>query len=140
MKRLTRTDKQANMEDLVSQAKEAANRGEQGQVYKITKIISIKYRRATNMPTVHKQGRPLTTEPEQEARWAEHLNRPAPTIETEGQDPDTDLDISTALPQKENIMAAIRFLKNREAPGPDNLNAEHFKAVPESGFELGFDH
>ena len=34
-------------------------------------------------------------EGEQEARWAEHfsevLNRPPPTIETEGQDPDTDL-------------------------------------------------
>ena len=32
VKRMTRTDKRAYMEDLASQAEEAANRGEQGQV------------------------------------------------------------------------------------------------------------
>ena len=51
-----------------------------------------------------KQVRLLTMKAEQEARWAGHfsevLNRPPPKIEAEVQDPDTDLDISTALPEK----------------------------------------
>ena len=72
--------------DLATQAKEVANRGEQGQVYKIT------------IPTVDKQGRLLTTETEQEARWAGHfskvLNRLPSMIEADMQDPDTDLDVS----------------------------------------------
>ena len=104
---MTRADKRAYMEDLASQAEEAANRGEQGQVYKITKLVSGKYHGATNTLIVDKQGLPklLTMEAEQEARWAEHfskvLNRPTPTIEAEVQDPDTDLDVNTAPPEKE---------------------------------------
>ena len=39
------------------QTEEAANRGEQRQVYKITKLIGGKYRMATDMPIVDKQGR-----------------------------------------------------------------------------------
>lgn len=124
VQRMTRSDKRAYMEDLASQAEAAANRGEQGQVYKITKLVSGKYRRATETP-----------EAEKEARWAEHflevLNRSPPTIEAERQDPDTDLDVSTAPPEKEEIVAAIRSLKNRKAPGQDSLNAELFKAEPE---------
>ena len=87
VKRMTRADKRAYMEDLASQAEEAANREEQGQVYKITKLVSGKYRGATDTPIADKQGRLLTTEAEKEARWTEHfsevLNRPPPTIEAE---------------------------------------------------------
>ena len=123
------------MEDLASQAEEAANRGEQGQVYKITKLVSSKYRGATNTPIMDKQGRLLTTEAQQKARWAEHfsetLNRPPPTIDAEVQDPDIDLGVNTALPEKEEIMAAIKSLKNGKTPGQDNLKAEQLKADPE---------
>ena len=59
---------------------------------------------ATDKLIVDKQGRLLATEAEQEARRAEYfsevLNRPPSTIEAEVQDPDTDLDVSTALPEK----------------------------------------
>ena len=64
----TRADKQDYMEDLASQAEEAANRGEQGQVYKITKLVSGKYRGATDTPIMDKQGRLLTMQAEQDAR------------------------------------------------------------------------
>jgi len=84
---------------------------------------------------VDKQGRLLTTEAEQAARWAEHcsevLNRPSPTTEEEVQHPDNDLDVSTTPPEKEKIMAAIRSLKNEKSPRLDNLSAELFKAEPE---------
>ena len=42
----------------------------------------------------------------------QNRNRPPPTIEAEARDPDTDLDVSTAPPEKEEIIAAIRSLKN----------------------------
>ena len=47
------------------------------------------------------------------------------------QDLDTDLDASTTPPEKEEIVAAIRSVKNRKAPGQDSLNAEFFKAAHE---------
>ena len=50
LKRMTREDKQAYMGDQPSQAEEAANREEQGEVYKITKLVSGKYRGATDTP------------------------------------------------------------------------------------------
>ena len=72
---------------------------------------------------------------EKEARWAEHfsevLNRPPPPTETDIQDPEADLDLNTAPPENKEIMAAIRSLKNRKAPGQDGLSAELFKADPE---------
>ena len=71
VKRMTKTDKKAYIEDLASQAEEAAHRGEQGQVYKITKLVGGRYRRATDTPIVDRQGRLLTTEAEKEARWVE---------------------------------------------------------------------
>ena len=58
MKRMTRADKRAYMEDLASQTEEAANREEQGQVYKITKLIrGSEYLGATDTPIVDKEGR-----------------------------------------------------------------------------------
>ena len=93
------------------------------------------FRVHTNTPIVDKQGRVLTTEAEQEARWAEHfsevLSRPPPTIEAKVQDPDTDLDVSTAPPEKEETMPAIRSPKTGKAPGQDSLNADLFKVEPE---------
>ena len=94
-----------------------------------------KYRAATETPIVDKQRRLLTTEAEQEARWAEHfsdvLNRPTLTTKAEVQDPDNELDFSTAPPEKEEIMTTIRSLKTGEAQGQDSLNVELFKAEPE---------
>ncbi|RUS86850.1 hypothetical protein EGW08_005387 [Elysia chlorotica] len=87
VKRKTRADKRAFIDDLASQAEEAAGRGEQGKVYKITKIVAGKYSRTSNTPITDKQGRLLTTESEQEARWTEHfrevLNRPPSTAEAD---------------------------------------------------------
>ena len=68
--------------------------------------------------------------------FSEDLNRPPPTIEAEVQDPDTDLDVSTAPPEKEEFTAAIRYLKNGKAPGHDSLNADLFKAEPEFAVQV----
>ena len=76
---MPRAEKRAYLEDLASQAEEAANKGEQGQVYKIAKPVSGKYRGATDTPTGDKQVRLPIAEVEQEARWAEHFSDVART-------------------------------------------------------------
>ena len=61
--------------------------GDQGKLYKLTKIISGKFRSTTDSPIEDKHGKHLSTEAEIEARWAEHfsevLNRPQPTTEAD---------------------------------------------------------
>lgn len=59
------------------------------------------------------------------------LNRPLPTIETTIQVAETDLDVNTVPPSKQEIITAIKSLKNGEVPGQDNLNTELFKDDPE---------
>ena len=140
VKKNIRADKRAYMEDLAREAEEAAARGEQGHVYKITKLVSGKYRGSTETSITDKQGKLLTTEAEKEARWAEHfsevLNRPAPTSEADIQESGDDLDINTLPPGREEIIAAIKSLKNGKAPGQDNLNAELFKIDPELASQI----
>ena len=71
VKKKSRADKRAYMEELGNQAEEAANKGEQGKLYKITKIISGKFRNTTDSPIEDTNGKLLTTQEEIEARWAE---------------------------------------------------------------------
>ena len=71
----------------------------------------------------------------QEERWTEHsrehLNRLPPEEDANITEAADDLDINTSVPEKEETIKAIKFLKNGKAPGHDNLNAELFKADPE---------
>ena len=80
------------------------------------------FRVHNDTPIVNKQGRLLTTEAEQEARWADHHQQLKQKYR---------IDVSTAPPEKDEIMTAIRFLKHGQAPGQYSLNAELFKAKPE---------
>ena len=96
------------------------------------KVVCGEYRGTTDAPVTDKQGRLLTSKAEIDARCAEHfsqvLNRPPPTAEADIQEAEHDLDVNTAPLEKEEIISAIKSLKNRKAPGQDNLNAELFKA------------
>ena len=87
-----------------------------------------------------KQGRLITTEAEQDARGTEHfsevLNRPPPPTEADIQEAETDLDVNTDPPGKEEIIAAIKSLKNGKFPGQDNLSTEVFKADPQLAADL----
>ena len=129
VKRKIRTGKRAYMEDLAKEAEEAAQKGEQRNVYKVTKLICGKYNGSRNVPIRDKQGQLLTSE--KEARWVEHfnevLNRPPPEEEPVIPEAEENLSVDTGPPKKE-IIAAINSLKNHKAPGKDRLNAELFKA------------
>ena len=135
VKRLARHDKRVAIEQLADEAEEAAARGEQGKVYKITKQVCGKFKGSTGGPVKDRQGKLLTTEKEQEERWAEHfqevLNRPSPDETADIPEATEDLDIITDPPTKEEIVAAIKTLQNGKSPGQDNLDAELFKADPE---------
>ena len=140
VKRMTRTDKRSHINDLASQAEDAASRGKQGRVYKITKLVCGRYRGGTDAPIMDKQGRLLTTEAEQDAQWTEHvseiLNRPPPPTGADIQEAEIDLDVNTDPPGKEEIIAAIKSLKNGKSPRQDNLCAELFKADPQLPADL----
>jgi hypothetical protein len=140
VKKLIRADKREYMDSLAKQAEEAAGQGDQGTVYRIIKTISGKYRGSTEAPVTDKQGRLLTSDAEIDTRWAEHfsevLNRPPPTEEADIQEAEHDLEVDTAPPEKHEIISAIKAMKNRKAPGQDNLNAELFKADPDLAAEL----
>ena len=135
VRRMVKQDKRHAMEQLAAEAEGAAARGEQGKVYSITRRICGKFKGNTCGPVKDKQGKLLTTEKEQEARWNEHfeeiLNRPAPEGRAVIPEAVEDLDIDTAVPKKVEIVSAIKTLKNGKAPGQDNLNAELFRADPE---------
>ena len=135
VKRLARRDKRDAMDRLAAEAEEAAAKGEQGKIYKITKRVCGKFKGSIGGPIKDKQGKLLTTEKEQDERWAEHfrevLNRPPPDETTDIPEAEEDLDIDIDPPTKEEIVAAIKTLKNGKSPGQDNLDAELFKADPE---------
>jgi len=75
-------DKRAYIDELARQAEHAANRGEQGKVYKIRKLVCGKY----GGRQVDLQGRLFATERDEEACWVEHFkgvfNRPTSTVDT----------------------------------------------------------
>ena len=76
----------------------------------------------------------LMTEREQGECWTDHfrkiLNRPPPEEDADISEALDDLDINTAIPEKEEIIKAIKSLNNGKSPGQDNLTAE-LKADPE---------
>ena len=76
-----------------------------------------------------------TADREQKKHWTECfreiLNKPSSEEDADIPEAADDLDINTAVPEKEQIIKAIKSLKNGKAPGHDNLNAELFKADPE---------
>lgn len=140
VKRLARADKRTYMEELALEAEDAAKRGDQGQLYKITKLICGKFQTSSSGPVKDKNGKLLTTEQEQENRWSEHfqelLNRPEPDVTAEIEEANEDLAINIDPPTIREIVMAIKTLKNNKAPGGDNLNAELFKAEPEAAASI----
>ena len=61
VKPMARADKRAYIEDLARQAEEAAEKGEQGKIYKITRQICGKFQSTNDAPIKDKNGRLLTT-------------------------------------------------------------------------------
>ena len=86
------------------------------------------------MPVKDKHGNLLTTENEKEVRWAEHfqeiINRPPQDQIIDINETENDLEVNAEIPATDEILTAIKSLKNGKSPGLDTLNAELFKADP----------
>jgi len=98
--------------------------------FTITKILSGKCHLPAASLVKDKKGKLLTAEKKQELFWTEHfketLNRPPPQEVVDIPEAPSDLDIDIDLPNREEIIGAIKSLKNGKSPSPDNLNAELF--------------
>nr|KAG5703496.1 hypothetical protein BaRGS_020130 [Batillaria attramentaria] len=131
VKRSTRKDKRDYIDNLASQAEEAARQGNLKNLYQVTKKLAGKFQQ-TDKPVKDKNGHPLTTTEEQLKRWAEHfrelLNRPIPETPPDIPPAETELPINCDKPSKAEIRKAIMTLRNGKAAGPDEIPAEAIKA------------
>ncbi|XP_076090000.1 uncharacterized protein LOC143062030 [Mytilus galloprovincialis] len=133
VKKATRSDKRKYTEDLAKEAENAASNQRMGHVYQVVKQLCNK-KTNKSMPIKDKQNNTLSSEKEQKERWKEHfqevLNRKEPenTVSTDITETPLELDIDLYVPTKLEIQRALKSLRNRKAPGIDQLNAELFKA------------
>nr|KAG5714565.1 hypothetical protein BaRGS_007011 [Batillaria attramentaria] len=120
VKRSTRKDKRDYIDNLASQAEEAARQGNLKDLYQVTKKLAGKFQQ-TDKPVKDKNGHPLTTTEEQLKRWAEHfrelLNRPIPETPPDIPPAETELPINCDKPSKAEIRKAIMTLRNGKAAG-----------------------
>ena len=126
-----RKDKRMHYENLASQVEQAAIRGGQSELYRITRDLSVNFQGECDA-VKDKDGTRITIEDKQLQRWAEHfrkvLNRPDPAERARISQPLGDkLDIDCSPPTKNEIVKAINSLKNNKAPGIDNITAEVLK-------------
>ena len=135
VKKSIKKDKKDYIEELASQAENAAGQGNLKDLYLTTRKLAGKFQQ-TDKPVKDKDGNPLTSTEEQLKRWAEHfrelLNRPAPETPPEIPPAETELPINCDKPSKAEIRKAIVTLKNGKAAGPDNIPAEAIKADTET--------
>ena len=132
VKKSARKDKRTYIDNLATNAQQAAAKNDMKTLYNITKQLSGK-RTNNNKPVKDKQGNFISNEREQINRWKEHfaecLNREqilaVPLIE-EGDDLQIDLGPIT----QEEIIKAIKAQKNGKAPGQDNITPEVLKQDP----------
>ena len=128
-----REDKRKYIDDLANKAEDAANQGDMASLYSISRMLTNR-RMPTSKPIRNKQGKILTSDSEQAKRWAEHfeeiLNRPAPTEAIETREPEEELRVNCDKPSIEEIVGAIKKIKNNKASGPDNIPGEALKADP----------
>nr|KAG5690854.1 hypothetical protein BaRGS_031206 [Batillaria attramentaria] len=139
VKRSTRKDKRDYIDNLASQAEEAARQGNLKDLYQVTKKLMGKFQQ-TDKPVKDKNGHPLTTTEEQLKRWAEHfrelLNRPIPETPPDIPPAETELPINCEKPSKAEIRKAIMTLRNGKAAGPDEIPAEAIKADTETAVNM----
>ena len=123
-----RKDKKEFFNSLATEVENAAGQRNMKRLYESGKRN--KLTRAVN----NKEGRTISTESEQRARWAKHfhdlLNRPPPSVmpdinETEG-----------PLLSKAEIVRALKQLTNGRAAGPDGIPPEVLKINPITTAEM----
>ena len=135
VRRGVKKDKREYFEHLAEEAEQAAHSGNMKELYNTTRKLAGKFSRPER-PIRDKQGQTIADSEQQLERWAEHfeelLNRPAPSNPPTIAEAERDLDINCDKPTKEEIVRAIKRMKNGKAAGPDGIPAEALKADVET--------
>ena len=118
VKKNARRDKRAFADQLAKEAEEAANKRGMGALHKITQRLC-GTRQKCSTAVRDREGRILTTNREQTARWVEHfksvLNQHCPLNTVILPPASKDLEISVGTPTVKEVKDAIRSLKNGKA-------------------------
>ena len=131
VKRKTRADKRAFIENLADEAEAAAQTQNMATLYKITKTLTGGFKNS-DVPVKDVDGNVVTCEAKQTQRWKTHfetiLNKEAPRNQAEIPESKEDLKVNTDPPSAEEVRKAIRTMKSGKAPGADGVSAEMLKA------------
>ena len=130
IKGLTKKDKIDYVEELASEAEEAARRQDLRTLYKITKSLNGNVR-SGNCPIRDEGDKIITDDSEEVSRWQNHfqsiLNRPSPDEEADIPEAEVDLDINADPPTEEEIISSIKAMKSGKAGGKDGVTADMLK-------------
>ena len=135
VKKSARTDKRQFAENLAAEAQAAAERGDTGTVYRITKTLTGGFSRKSTI-VKDRHGKVLTKDEDQLNRWAEHfketLNRPDPDEEATIEDMGFQLEMKRGPITQQEIVDAIRQTRSNKAPGEDRITSDMLKADPKT--------
>ena len=139
VRQMIKKDKQDFYDEIAEQAEQAAHYGNMKELYDISRKLTGRYSRPERQ-IKDKQGQSITETEKQLDRWTEHfeklLNMPAPINPPTITEAENDLEIDCRPPTKEEIMKAIKKLKNGKAAGPDEIPSEALKADAEATAEM----
>nr|XP_021199035.2 LINE-1 retrotransposable element ORF2 protein [Helicoverpa armigera] len=133
--RSTRHDRRVWADSIADCAQRAANSSNLREMYKATKTLAGNRNQRKKKPLKDKGGQLIVTSEGQLQRWREHFEEifrvpsdPVTTAVPAASLPTSNLDIDVSPPTGEEVMKAIRRLKNGKAPGVDLITAEMLKA------------
>ena len=116
---------------MAKKAEEAAAGGHMRILYQATKTLTGKYGKP-EVPVKDQEGKTIFGKEAQSKRWVEHfnslLNRPPPSNPPQILPARNDLPICCDAPSREEIVDAIKRLKQGKAAGPDQIPPEALKA------------
>ena len=133
VKRSAKKDKRNYLKDKATEAQEAATVGDSRTLYKITRELTGTWK-TQNTVVRDKEGKVVSKEEDQLARWAEHfqgvLNRPDPVMPAEIQGSTREFEMKRGPILCHEIQTAIRETKGNRAPGEDRITSDMLKADP----------
>jgi hypothetical protein len=136
VKRCARLDKRRHLDSQIQEAEDAAQRNDSAELFKITRQICGE-KRQTSDAVRNTDGSLITDTEGAKEVWRQYfhnlLNRPSPTLPFEPAQVASNLNIpqlepiNVDPPSVNEISASINKLKNRKAPGEDQIHPEFLK-------------
>ena len=131
VKRSCRNDKRQMMDEIATEAEQAARMNDMKKVYEITRRLAGS-RPTQNKPVRNREGILLTETKDQQTRWKEHfsevLNRPPPEDRPDLPAAEEDIKINTGNITMREVKNTLKNLKNGKSAGSDNIPPEAWKA------------